>query len=90
MCNTLLCEYLEQQRYFHTMAVFSPESGYSKHHFSKEEMGGLLRLPEQEGSMLEGLVRDCMPRGRMVSRKAETGMQTEDREIVQNLENRLN
>ena len=26
----------------------------------------------------------------MVSKKAETGMQTDDREIVQNLENRLN
>jgi len=29
-------EYLENQRYFHTMAVFSPEANYTKHHFSNE------------------------------------------------------
>ena len=31
-----------------------------------------------------------MPRGRMVAKYADTSMQTDEREIVQNLENRLN
>ena len=80
ICNTLLVEYLEKQRYFHSLAVFSPESGFSKQHFSREEMGGLLRVDQHgDDSMLEGLVRDCMPRGRMVPRQADTGMQTDDR-----------
>ena len=86
ICNTLLVEYMEKQRYFHSLAVFSPESGFTRHHFSREEMGGLLRVGQKgEESMLEVLVQDCMPRGRMVPRNADTGMQTDDREIVQNL-----
>lgn len=36
ICNTLVVQYLENQKYFHTLAVFSPEANYTKHHFSNE------------------------------------------------------
>lgn len=36
ICNTLLVEYMENQRYFHSLAVFSPEANYTQHHFSNE------------------------------------------------------
>jgi len=38
---------------------------------------------------LEALIKQSLPRGRMIERKIETGMQTDDRQTIQNLENRL-
>lgn len=36
VCNTLLAQYLENQQYLHSLAVFSPEASLTKHHFSQE------------------------------------------------------
>ena len=43
ICNTLVVQYLENQRYFHSLAVFSPEANYTKHHFSNEQMQSMLQ-----------------------------------------------
>jgi hypothetical protein len=36
ICNTIIVEYLEEQRFFNSLSVFSPESNFSKNHFSNE------------------------------------------------------
>ena len=45
-------------------------------------------LQEQE-SVLEGLVRSAMPRGRIVEKRTDSGVQTDDKQTIQNLENKL-
>lgn len=34
LTNSLIAGHLEANRFFHSLAVFSPEANYSKHHFS--------------------------------------------------------
>jgi hypothetical protein len=43
----------------------------------------------KEESLLEALIKQALPRGRMVEKQIETGVQTDDRQTIQNLENRL-
>jgi hypothetical protein len=39
--------------------------------------------------VLEALVRSAMPRGRIAEKRTETAVQTDDRQSIQNLENKL-
>lgn len=45
---------------------------------------------KQHQSTLEAVVAQLMPRGRMLEKRTETAVQTDDRQTIQNLENRLN
>jgi hypothetical protein len=90
LTNSLIAGHFETHRFFHSLAVFSPEANYNKHHFSEEELRGLLRVqPVGEQSLFEALVLQAMPRGRMLERRSETAVQTDDQQSIASLESRL-
>ncbi len=46
----------------------------------------MLRLNNQEGeSLLEGLVKSAMPKGRMIEKRLESATQTDDQQTIQSL-----
>jgi hypothetical protein len=90
VCNTLVADYLEAQRLFHSLAVFAPEAGCSKHSFNREELQAMFsQTSAQEQSLLEALVQQALPRGRMVERRTETAAQTDSQQSIASLESRL-
>ena len=90
ICASLFIDYLTANRYFHSMSVFAPESGSSRSQFSNDELKSIFRI-ETEGcdSMLEAVLKQVMPKGRLHEKKTDSYAQTDDRECIQNLESKL-
>lgn len=79
-------DYLQAHRLLHSASVFAPESGFSKANFGSEELQSLFRVDSSESkSILEAIIKQVMPKGRLQEKRVETSMQTDDKETIQNL-----
>ena len=88
--NSLFLDYLQANRYLHTMSVFAPESGSSRSQFSNEELSSMFRIDTKGcDSMLEAVLQQVVPKGRLHEKRTDSYAQTDDRECIQNLENKL-